>query len=129
MKIKYTKIDGVILIYPDNIADERGYFLEVYQKKIYKNFNITEDFVQENLSRSKKNAMVTDPEIAKEHVIKMIKNQALNCYSGKQIPCEIDSICVHGDGKNAVNTAKQIKEELVRSGVTLKPLDEMKKFI
>ena len=81
------------------------------------------------ISRSKDNAMIIDPEIAKKHVIRMVESQALNCYSGKQIPCEIDSICVHGDGKSAVNTAIQIKEGLVKSGVTLNPLDKMKKFI
>jgi len=81
------------------------------------------------VSRSKKNALITDPEIAKKHVIKMVEKQTLNCYSGKQIPCEIDSICVHGDGKSAVNTAKKIKEGLIASGVTLNPLDKMKKFI
>ena len=81
------------------------------------------------VSRSKDNAMITDPEAAKKHVIKMVENQALNCYSGKQIPCEIDSICVHGDGRSAVNTAEQIKEGLIKSGVTLSSLDKMKKFI
>ena len=81
------------------------------------------------VSRSKDNAMITDPEIAKTHVIKMVENQALNCYSGKQIPCKIDSICVHGDGKSAVNTAKEVRDGLIKSGVTLKPLDKMKKFI
>jgi len=81
------------------------------------------------VSRSKENAMITDPEIAKKHVIKMVESQALNCYSGKQIPCEIDSVCVHGDGKSAVATAKQIREGLIKSGVTLNPLDKMKKFI
>ena len=81
------------------------------------------------VSRSKSNAMITDPEIAKKHVIKMVENQALNCYSGKQIPCEIDSVCVHGDGQSAVNTAKQIREGLIKAGVTLNPLDKMKKFI
>ena len=81
------------------------------------------------VSRLKDNAMITDPEIAKKHVIKMVENQALDCYSGKQIPCEIDSVCVHGDGKSAVNTAKQIKEGLIKSGMTLNPLDKMKKFI
>ncbi len=81
------------------------------------------------VSRSKKNAIITDPVIAKKHIIKMVENQALNCFSGKQIPCEIDSICVHGDEKNAVNTALQIKDGLLKSGVTLKPLDKMIKFI
>ena len=81
------------------------------------------------VSRSKNNAMITNPEIAKKHVIKMVENQALNCYSGKQIPCEIDSICVHGDGKSAVSTAKEIKEGLIKSGIILKPLNKLKKFI
>ena len=81
------------------------------------------------VSRSKSNALITDPEIAKKHVIKMVENQALNCYSGKQIPCEIDSVCVHGDGQSVVNTAKQIREGLIKAGVTLNPLDKMKKFI
>ena len=81
------------------------------------------------IPRGKENAMIVDPEIAKKHVVKMIESQSLNCYSGRQIPCEIDSICVHGDGKNAVETAAQIKVGLINSGVTLKPLDKMKKFI
>ena len=81
------------------------------------------------VSRSKKNAMITNPDIAKKHVIKMVESQALNCYSGKRIPCDIDSVCVHGDGKSAVDTAKQIREGLIKSGVTLNPLDKMKKFI
>jgi len=81
------------------------------------------------VSRSKNNAMIIDPEIAKKHVIRMVENQALNCYSGKQIPCDIDSICVHGDGKSAVNTAKQIREGLIKSDMTLNPLDKMKKFL
>ena len=81
------------------------------------------------ISRKKNNAMITDPEIAKKHVIKMVENQSLNCYSGKQIPCDIDSICVHGDGKNAVLTASKIKDGLINSGVTLRPLDKLKKFL
>ena len=81
------------------------------------------------ISRKKNNAIISDPEIAKKHVIKMIETQALNCLSGKKIPCEIDSICVHGDGKSAVSTAKEIKKGLIKSGITLKPLNKLKKFI
>ena len=81
------------------------------------------------VSRSKKNALITDPDEAKKHVIKMVQNQALNCFSGKQIPCEIDSICVHGDGKSAVKTAQEIKDGLINSKVSLKSLDQLKKFI
>jgi len=80
------------------------------------------------VSRSKPNALITDPEVAKNHIIKMVKTQALNCFSGKQIACDIDSVCVHGDGKSAVNTAKEIKDGLVKTGVTLRSLDQLKKF-
>ena len=80
------------------------------------------------ISRKKNNAIISDPEIAKKHVIKMIETQALNCLSGKQIPCEIDSICVHGDEKSAVDTAKEIKKSLIETGITLKSLNKLKKF-
>ena len=80
------------------------------------------------VSRSKDHALITDPEIAKKHVLNMVKNQALNCYSGKQIPCEIDSVCIHGDNQNSLATAKSIRENLMSNGLILKPLNKMKKF-
>jgi len=80
------------------------------------------------VSRSKGHALITDPKIAKKHVLNMVKNQALNCYSGKQIPCEIDSVCIHGDNQSSLATAKSIKENLLSNGLILKPLDKMKKF-
>tara|TARA_B100001758_G_C18326790_1_gene566440 strand:- start:495 stop:1268 length:774 start_codon:yes stop_codon:yes gene_type:complete len=80
------------------------------------------------VSRSKNHALITDPKIAKKHVLNMVKNQALNCFSGKQIPCEIDSVCIHGDNQSSIATAKSIKENLLSNGLILKPLNEMKKF-
>ena len=80
------------------------------------------------VSRSKNHALIIDPEIAKKHVLSMVKNQALNCYSGKQIPCEIDSVCIHGDNQSSLATAKSIKENLLSNGLILKPLNKMEKF-
>ena len=74
------------------------------------------------VSRSKANALITDPNVAKEHVLKMVINQSLNCLSGKQIPCEIDSICIHGDNKSSLDTAKLIKQNLIDNDLNLKPL-------
>ena len=81
------------------------------------------------VSRKKPNALITDPEEAKKHVLNMVKNQALNCYTGKQIPCEIDSVCIHGDNESSLATAKSIKDNLVENGLYLKPLIKMEKFI
>ena len=59
----------------------------------------------------------------------MVKNQALNCHSGKQISCEIDSVCIHGDNKSSLATAKSIKDNLIDNGLKLKPLTLMRKFL
>ena len=80
------------------------------------------------ISRSKPNALITDPELAKNHVLSMVKNQAINCLSGKQIPCEIDSVCIHGDNESSLATAKSIRDNLVDNGLQLKPLNKMDKF-
>ena len=80
------------------------------------------------VSRKKPHALIINPDEAKKHVLSMVKNQALNCHSGKQIPCEIDSVCIHGDNVSSLNTAKSIKLNLVENGLILKPLCTMKKF-
>ena len=80
------------------------------------------------VSRKKNTALITDPVKAQEHVLKMVKNQALNCLSGKQIPCEIDSVCIHGDNKSSLDTAFKVRENLRKNNLNLLPLDELKKF-
>ena len=80
------------------------------------------------VSRVKDHALITDPNMAKKHVLSMVNNQAINCFSGKQIPCEIDSVCIHGDNESSLATAKSIKENLLSNGLILKPLNKMKKF-
>tara|TARA_B100001758_G_scaffold230683_1_gene226551 strand:- start:60 stop:833 length:774 start_codon:yes stop_codon:yes gene_type:complete len=112
-----------------------GSKMEVAAKKL--NMNIAcEIFADRNyeddgnlVSRSKPHALITNPEEAKKHVLEMVKNQALNCYSGKKINCEIDSVCIHGDNENSLATAKSIKNNLIENGLILKPLSKMRKFI
>jgi len=81
------------------------------------------------VSRKKSHALITDPELARNHVLNMVKNQAINCHSGKQIPCEIDSVCIHGDNASSLATAKSIKKNLLENGLKLKTLNTMEKFI
>ena len=80
------------------------------------------------VSRKKNTALITDPVKAQKHVLKMVKNQALNCLSGKQIPCEIDSVCIHGDNYSSLDTAFKVRENLIKNNLSLLPLDELQKF-
>lgn len=58
MKIIDTKIPEVKIIEPNVFGDERGFFLESFQKERYrKMLAIEDDFVQDNMSRSKINTL------------------------------------------------------------------------
>ena len=52
-----TSIDGVYVIEPTVFGDERGYFVETYEKNDFEEIGITGDFVQDNQSRSKKGVL------------------------------------------------------------------------
>ncbi len=112
-----------------------GSKMQVAAKKLHMKF-ACEIFADRNyeddgnlVSRKKPHALIIDPEQAKKHVLKMVKTQSLNCHSGKQIPCEIDSVCIHGDNLSSLETAKSIKKNLVENGLKLKTLNNMEKFI
>jgi dTDP-4-dehydrorhamnose 3,5-epimerase len=57
MEIIDTKIKDVKLIKPKIYGDSRGFFLETYHKDQYKKAGISDHFVQDNHSRSKKNIL------------------------------------------------------------------------
>jgi UPF0271 protein len=38
-------------------------------------------------------------------------------------------VCIHGDNKSSLATAKSIRDNLVKNELILKPLNLMKKFI
>ncbi|MFO7847989.1 MAG: dTDP-4-dehydrorhamnose 3,5-epimerase [Balneolaceae bacterium] len=57
MIIEKTNLDPVLIIKPKIFRDERGEFLEVYREHILKQGGIDENFVQDNISRSKKNTI------------------------------------------------------------------------
>jgi len=52
-----TNIEGVILIEPQVFGDERGYFMETYNKADFIKAGITCEFVQDNQSKSTKGVL------------------------------------------------------------------------
>lgn len=50
---------------------------------------------------------------------------AIVSVSGKHLPCRIGSICVHGDGAEAVATARYLRERLSPEGCTLVALPDL----
>ena len=52
MKIIKTKLDGVVIIEPDVFGDNRGFFMESWNKKKMAEAGLDYDFVQDNHSKS-----------------------------------------------------------------------------
>lgn len=52
-----TSIEGVCIIEPTVFGDERGYFMETYEKNDFEEIGIKGDFIQDNQSRSKKGVL------------------------------------------------------------------------
>lgn len=67
--------------------------------------------------RSKPDAMVTDTDKAVIRVERMIKEGMVMCQQGKDIKIKADTVCIHGDGKNALSFANKIKQHLENSGI------------
>lgn len=52
MKITKTKLDGVVIIEPDVFGDNRGFFMESWNKEKMAELGLDYDFVQDNHSKS-----------------------------------------------------------------------------
>jgi dTDP-4-dehydrorhamnose 3,5-epimerase len=58
MKVHYIEnIPELIVIEPDVYGDQRGWFAETWQKNKYKDVGISKNFVQDNMSFSKKGTL------------------------------------------------------------------------
>lgn len=71
------------------------------------------------VDRSMPGAVIADPIAAGSRVAEMISRSAIITHTGKEIKTKIDTVCLHGDTPNAVNIAKEIKDALEKSGITI----------
>ena len=74
------------------------------------------------MPRSCKGAILHESSDCVEHVLRMIHANSIVTASGMHLPCRIDSICVHGDGPQAVATAEAVRQALETAGFSLEPL-------
>ena len=58
LEIVPTKLDGVLSISPaTSFEDHRGNYLEIYNKEIYNNAGLNQDFIQDDVSTSRHNVL------------------------------------------------------------------------
>lgn len=70
-------------------------------------------------TRGTAGAVITDPEEAATRIVAMLEAGGIIAQSGKIIPCQIDTICLHGDGESAVPMAQELRAKLEHSGIKI----------
>jgi len=73
-------------------------------------------------SRSQSNAMIEDADKIVQQVLQMIKEKTVTTVTDEAIPIVADTICIHGDGKNAVEFAAQIHAALKKEKIMIQPV-------
>ena len=71
--------------------------------------------------RSQSNAMIESISDSFKQVFQMIDKQTVTTITGKQIMVKAETICIHGDGEQAVKFSKNIFEELQKQSYQIKP--------
>jgi len=67
-------------------------------------------------------ALIEDEQLALKQVMQMVKEGTVLTLSGKNISLQADTICIHGDGKHALEFARKIHHALLENGVNIKPV-------
>ena len=75
--------------------------------------------------RSVKGSMITDPDLAAERVIRMIKEYKVTSISGNDIDIRADSVCVHGDSPAALQMVNTLRETLLKEEIRLCKLSDL----
>lgn len=70
--------------------------------------------------RSQPGALLTDEAAVVAQVVRLARDGAAVSLSGKEIAVRCDSICLHGDGENAVALARAVRAALEAEGITLR---------
>lgn len=67
--------------------------------------------------RSDANALITDSSEAIARVVRMVKEGKVLTVGGTDAEMKADTVCIHGDGVNALSFAEQISKSLAEAGV------------
>lgn len=77
------------------------------------------------LPRSQPGAVLHGAAECVAHVLAMVHSGALRSVNGIALPVKVQSICVHGDGADAVATARAVRLALEDAGCTLTQLPDL----
>jgi len=72
--------------------------------------------------RSEANSMITNENQSFEQVLKMIKKSEVTAVDGQLIKIKADTVCIHGDGENALSVLQNLNKQLRLNKINIEPL-------
>ena len=73
------------------------------------------------VSRRLPGAVLHDADAIAERMLCLVQTGEVESITGRSVPVQADSICVHGDSPGAVEMARRIRARLEQAGVALRP--------
>jgi UPF0271 protein len=74
------------------------------------------------VARSVEGAVLHDTDVMIRRVIRMIREKVVESVSGKLIPIEAETVCIHGDNATAAEFVKKLAEALKTDGIKIRHL-------
>ena len=71
------------------------------------------------VSRKKEKALITQPNEVLKHVLRIIKEGAVETVSGKLKKIKANTLCIHGDSPNAVKILRHLYSELPKNHINI----------
>lgn len=71
--------------------------------------------------RGEPGALIERPEEAADRAVAMVRERATTAVDGSRILVEADSLCVHGDGREAVPVLRAVRARLAAEGIGVAP--------
>ncbi|MCP4543043.1 MAG: LamB/YcsF family protein [Chloroflexi bacterium] len=73
-------------------------------------------------SRKLPGAVLHDPAQAAEQAVRIARDGIVIAYTGKEVPVQAETICLHGDTPTALSIAQSIRQALTSAGVDVAPM-------
>jgi 5-oxoprolinase (ATP-hydrolysing) subunit A len=67
-----------------------------------------------------------DPERVARRALRLVEEHVIDAVDGSDVPSDAPTICIHGDGPNAVEIAKAVRGHLERAGIDIEPLKRIR---
>ena len=113
-------IDNSLVLYglPNSASERSAAKLELqFYREVFSDRTYTDQGML--TPRNQPNAMIETTEQSVAQVLQIILHKNLQSTTGQEIPIKADTVCIHGDGENAVVFAQEINRALHQNKITI----------